>query len=119
MWLRYSVKACKPMCTLEREKEHIGLIWSRVTYLALLLVAAQSLERQAPGDSQSLQRLTVVIRNKQHKQINKQYIKQCLITKQIVPKDVTHRYKRVSARITSIGATVKKLRGFEVNRLVS
>jgi hypothetical protein len=29
--------------------------------------------------------------------------------KQTVPKDATHRYERVSARITQIGATVKKL----------
>jgi hypothetical protein len=64
MRLRYSIKACRSMCILEREREHIGSIWSRVTCLALLLVAAQSLERRAPGDSRSLQRLTVVIRNK-------------------------------------------------------
>jgi hypothetical protein len=38
-------------------------------------LAAQSLARQALGDSQSLRLLTVVIENKQHKQINKQYIK--------------------------------------------
>jgi hypothetical protein len=71
---------------LEEEREHIGSIWSRVTYLALLLAAAQSLERRAPGNSQSLRYLTVVIRNKQHKQINKQYTKQCLITKETVQK---------------------------------
>jgi hypothetical protein len=63
------------MSILGREREHIGSIWSRVTCLALLLAAAQSLERRAPGDSRSLWRLTVVIRNKQHKQINKQYTK--------------------------------------------
>jgi hypothetical protein len=88
------------MCILEREREHIGPIWSRVTCLALALSAAQSLARRAPGDSQNLRLLTVVIRNKQHKQINKQYTKQCLITKQAVPKDVTHHYEHVSARIT-------------------
>jgi hypothetical protein len=93
-------KACRPVCVLEREREHIGLVWSRVTYLALSLAATQSLARQAPGDSLSLRRLTVAIKNKQHKQINKQYIKQCLITKQIVPKDATRRYERVSARFT-------------------
>jgi hypothetical protein len=38
----------------------------------------------------------VVIKNKQHKKIYKQY----LITKQIVPKDATHYYECVSARIT-------------------
>jgi hypothetical protein len=68
------------MCILEREKEHIGSIWSRVTCLALLLAAAQSLERRAPGDSRSLRCLTVVIGNKKRKQINKQYTKQCLMT---------------------------------------
>jgi hypothetical protein len=88
------------MCILEREREHIGSIWSRVTCLALPLAVAQSLERRAPGDSQSLRRLTVAIRNKQHKQINKQYTKQCLITKQTVPKDATHHYECVSARVT-------------------
>jgi hypothetical protein len=66
MRLRYSIKACMPMCILEREREHIGSIWSRVTCLAVLLVT---------GDSRSLQCLTVVIGNKQHKQINKQYTK--------------------------------------------
>jgi hypothetical protein len=59
------------MCILEREIEHIGSIWSRVTCLALPLVAAQSPERRAPRDSQSLRCLTVVIGNKQHKKINK------------------------------------------------
>jgi hypothetical protein len=88
------------MCTLEREREHIGSLWSRVTCLALPLVAAQSLESRAPGDSRSLRRLTVAIGNKQHKQINKQYTKQRLITKQTVPKDATHCYERVNARIT-------------------
>jgi hypothetical protein len=51
----------------EREKEHIGSIRSRLTCLALLLVAAQSLERRAPRDSRSLRRLTVAIENKQVK----------------------------------------------------
>jgi hypothetical protein len=68
----------------------------KVTCLALPLAAAQSLERQAPRDSQSLQCLTVTIRNKQYKKINKQN----LMTKQIVPKDATHHYEFVSARIT-------------------
>jgi hypothetical protein len=88
------------MCILEREREHIGSIWSRITFHAFPLVAAQRLERRAPGDSQSLRCLMVEIKNKQHKQINKQYTKQFLLTKQTVRKDVTHRYKRVSARIT-------------------
>jgi hypothetical protein len=88
------------MCILEREREHIGSMWSRVTCLTLPLAVAQSLERRAPGDSQSLQHLTIAIGNKQHKQINKQYTKQCLITKQIVPKYATRCYERVSARIT-------------------
>ena len=99
MRLRYSIKPCRPMCILEREREHIGSIWSRVTCLDSPL-AAQSLARQALGDSRSLRLLTVVIENKQHKQINKQYIKQYLMTKQTVPKDPTHCYERVSERIT-------------------
>jgi hypothetical protein len=88
------------MCILEKEREHVGSIWSRVTCLALPLAATQSLERRAPGDSRNLQCLTVSIGNKQHKQMNKQYTKQCLITKQTVPKDGTHHYECVSARIT-------------------
>jgi uncharacterized protein (DUF2141 family) len=107
--MRLSIKACMPMCILEKEREHIGSIWSRVTCLALLLAAAQSLARRASGDSRSLRRLTVAIGNKQHNQINKQYTKQFLITKQTMPKDATRRYERVSTRITKIGATVKKL----------
>jgi hypothetical protein len=83
-----------------RERKHIGSIWSRVTCLALPLTVAQSLERRAPRDSRSDRRLTVTIENKQHKQINKQYTKQCLMTKQTVPKDVTRRYEHVSTRIT-------------------
>jgi hypothetical protein len=69
MRLRYSIKACRPMCTLEKEREHIWSMWPRVTCLALPLVAAQSLERRAPGNSWRIRR--VVIGNKQHKQINK------------------------------------------------
>jgi hypothetical protein len=88
------------MCILEREREHIGSIWSRVTCLDSLLAVAQSLAHRAPGDSRSLQLLTVVIGNKQHKKINKQYTKQYLITKQIVAKDATRCYECVSARIT-------------------
>jgi hypothetical protein len=88
------------MCILESEREHIGSIWSRVTCLALPLAAAQSLAHRAPRDSQSLRRLTVAIKNKLHKQINKQYTKQCLITKQTVPEDGTRHYEHVSVRIT-------------------
>jgi hypothetical protein len=95
-----NINACSPMCILEREREHIGSIWSRVNCLALPLAATQSLARRAPGDFRSLQRLTVAIENKQHKQINKQYTKQCLITKKIVPKYATHRYECMSTRIT-------------------
>jgi hypothetical protein len=43
MRLRYSIKACRLMCILEREREHIGLIWLRITCLDLPLAAAQSL----------------------------------------------------------------------------
>jgi hypothetical protein len=87
------------MCILEREREYIGSIWSGVTCLDSLL-AAQSLAHRALGDSRSLRLLTVVIGNMQHKKINKQYIKQYLMTNQTVPKDATHCYERVSARIT-------------------
>jgi hypothetical protein len=87
------------MCILEREREHTGSIWSRVTCHDSPL-AAQSLACQALGDSRSLRLLTVVIKNKQYKKINKQYIKQYLITNQTVPKDATHCYECVSERIT-------------------
>jgi hypothetical protein len=83
-----------------RERKHIGSIWSRVTFLTLSLAAAQSLERRALGDSQSLRRLTVVIRNKQCKQINKHYTIQYLMARQTIIKYSTHRYKHVGARIT-------------------
>jgi hypothetical protein len=86
--------------TREREREHIGSIWSRVTCLALLLATAKSLECRAHGDSQSLRCLMVTIENKQHKQINKQYTKQFLLTKQTVPIDAIRRYEHVSTRIT-------------------
>jgi hypothetical protein len=77
-----------------REIKYIGTKWSRVTCLTLPLDAAQSL------GSQSLRCLMVAIENKQHKQINKQYTKQCLKTKQIVSKYSAHHYKHVSVRIT-------------------
>jgi hypothetical protein len=41
-----------------------------------------------------------VTRNKQYKQINKQCTKQYLVSKQTAPKDATHRYECVRARIT-------------------
>jgi hypothetical protein len=88
------------MCILEREREHIGSLWLRVTYLALPLATAQSFKCRDLEYSRSLRRLKVAIGNKQHKQINKQYIKQCLIIKQTVPKDATRRYEHVSAIIT-------------------
>jgi hypothetical protein len=63
---RHSIKACRPMCILARERAHrINMV--RVTCHALPLAAAKSLERWAPGDSRSLLRLTVTIRNQQHK----------------------------------------------------
>jgi hypothetical protein len=52
-----------------RERKHSGTKWSRVTCLTLPLTAAQSLERRALGDSQSLRRLTIAIKNKQYKKI--------------------------------------------------
>jgi hypothetical protein len=53
-----------------RERKHIGSVWSRVTCLALPLAVDQSLEHQALEDSRSLQRLMILIENKQCKQIN-------------------------------------------------
>jgi hypothetical protein len=47
------------VCT--RERKHIGTKWSRVTCLALMLAAAQSLGSQALEDSQSRWRLTIAI----------------------------------------------------------
>jgi hypothetical protein len=48
-----------PICELERKREHIGSIWSRVTCLALPLAAAQSLGSQALEDSRGRRRLTI------------------------------------------------------------
>jgi hypothetical protein len=48
-----------------RERKHIGTKWSRVTYLALPLVVAQSLESRVLEDSQSRRCLTIATRNKQ------------------------------------------------------
>jgi hypothetical protein len=83
-----------------RERKHIGIKWSRVTCLALSLATSQSLGSQVLEDSQSHWRLTVAIGNKQLQQINKQYNKQYLNYNETVPKDSTHCYECVSARIT-------------------
>jgi hypothetical protein len=64
MRLRYIIKACMPMCIPEKEREHIGSIWSRVTCLALLLATAQSLGSQALEDSESYRLLTIATGNK-------------------------------------------------------
>jgi hypothetical protein len=48
-----------------RERKYEGSIWSRVTCLALPLVANQSLGSRALEDSQSLRRLTGVTGNTQ------------------------------------------------------
>jgi hypothetical protein len=53
-----------------RERKHIETKWSRVTYLALPLAAAQSLESRALEGSQSRRRLTIATENTQL-QINK------------------------------------------------
>jgi hypothetical protein len=82
-----------------RERKHIGSIWSRITCFAVPL-AAQSPARRTLGGSRSHQCLMIAIENKQCKQINKQYIKQYLMSKQTVSKDVTRRYEHVSKRIT-------------------
>jgi hypothetical protein len=47
-----------------RERKHIGTKWLRVTFLALLLDAAQSLRSQALEDSQSHRCLTIATENK-------------------------------------------------------
>jgi hypothetical protein len=54
MRLRYSINTCRIMCILEKEREHIWSIWSRVTWLTLPLAAAQSLERRALRDSRRI-----------------------------------------------------------------
>jgi hypothetical protein len=72
-----------------RERNHIGTKWSRVTCLALPLVAAQSLGSRALVDSQSLRCLMLATGNNQLQ-----------INKQTVLKDATRRYECVSARIT-------------------
>jgi hypothetical protein len=59
MWLVYT-----------RERKQIGIKWSRVTCVALLLATAQSLGSQVLEDSQSRWCLTVATGNKQL-QINK------------------------------------------------
>jgi hypothetical protein len=82
-----------------RERKHIGTKWLRVTCLALLLAAAQSLGSQVLEDYQSRWRLTIAIQNKQLQQINKHYTKQYLNSNQTASKDFTHCYERVSARI--------------------
>jgi hypothetical protein len=48
-----------------RERKHIETKWSRVTYLALPLAAAQSLESRALEGSQSRRRLTIATENTQ------------------------------------------------------
>jgi hypothetical protein len=53
------------MSILEREREHIGSIWSRVACLALPLATTKSLECRALEDSQSLWHLTIATGNKQ------------------------------------------------------
>jgi hypothetical protein len=63
----------------------------------LMLAAAQSLVRRALEDSRSHQHLTKATENKHCKQINKQYTKQYLMTKKMVPTDATRHYKHMSA----------------------
>jgi hypothetical protein len=55
-----------------------------------------------------------VIRNKQYKKINKQYTKQYLMTNQTVPKDATHCYERMSARITKSELRLRSCDGFKL-----
>jgi hypothetical protein len=60
-----NIKACMLAYELERERKHIGSIWSRVTCLVLPLAASQSLEHRAPEDYRSRRHLTIATRNKQ------------------------------------------------------
>jgi hypothetical protein len=71
MRLRYSIKPCRPMCILEREREHIGSIWSRVIGLDSPLAAAQSLLLEGLDDSLSSQRLNNNNRKQAIQRINK------------------------------------------------
>jgi hypothetical protein len=71
MRLRYSIKACRPMCILEREREHIGSIWSRVACLDSPLAVAQSLLLEGLDDSRSSQRLNNNDRKQTIQRINK------------------------------------------------
>jgi hypothetical protein len=59
------------MCILEREREHIGSIWSRVTCLDSLLAATQSLLLKGLEDYQSLQHLINNNRKQEIQRINK------------------------------------------------
>jgi hypothetical protein len=65
---------CTPNCTkfysCKKWVLHIGSIWSRVTCLALPLVASQCLECWAPGGSWSRRRLMIATENKQYKSIS-------------------------------------------------
>jgi hypothetical protein len=54
----------------------------------------------------------VAIGNKQHKQINKQYTKQCLMTKQIVAKDATNAWAQESPK------SELRLRSYEDLKLI-
>jgi hypothetical protein len=80
--------------------------------IAELKAACASLKQEKENVTASYRRLSKKYKatgNKQHKQINKQYTKQCLMTKQTVPKDAIRRYKHLSAGINQIRATIKKL----------
>jgi hypothetical protein len=92
-----------------RERKHIGTKWSRVTCLDLPLAAAQSLGSQVLEDSQNRWRLTIATGNKQLQTNNKTVQQQYLNSNQTAQKDFNPCYERVSARITKIGVTVKKL----------
>jgi recombinational DNA repair protein (RecF pathway) len=106
MRLRYNIKPCRPMCILEREREHIGSICSRNTCLDSPLTAAQNLLLEGLDDLRNSQRLNNNDRKQALQRIIKTVYKQYLNTKQIVLKYSTRRYELVSERITQIGATV-------------
>jgi hypothetical protein len=68
------------MCIPEREREHIGSIWSRITCLDLLLAAAQSLLLEGLEDFRGSRRLN---NDDDRKQVIQRINK---IVYQIVPK---------------------------------
>jgi hypothetical protein len=81
-----------------RERKHIGSIWSR----ALALLSCLLLKVLEVKFFKILKVIGAYWRQSEtskYKQINKQYTKHHLLTKQIVSTDATHRYEHVGTRI--------------------